>query len=238
MRDVDGPSARSTAASGTVLVRADWRYSAGMRIWLAAILIAGLPALARAQDTTTTGVTVGGLPLPSIGLPLPSIGLPHPPMGLPPLKTTPTRGHGDPSAPPPNGRRGPRGEGPQVVPFFVYPFFYVPPTPGVIGTSAGAPAKSTNADAVQNGRVRLDVEPGASAQLYVDGYYVGTPDDYREGLELPAGPHAIEVRARGFETMSTSVQVPEGRTITYRASLTRRGRTGGTTGGTDRKSVV
>lgn len=194
-----------------------------MRIWLAAILMAGLPTLAPAQDTTATGITVGGLPLPSIGLPLPSIGLPHPPMGLPPPQTTPTRRHGDPSTPPPNGRRGQRGEVPPVVPVVIFPVFYTPPTPGVTGTSAGAPTKATPVDSVQNGRVLLDVEPGDSAQLYVDGYYVGTPDDYREGLELPAGPHALEVRASGFETASTSVQVPEGRSITYRAALTRRG---------------
>jgi hypothetical protein len=193
-----------------------------MRIWLAAILVAGLPALARGQDTTTAGVTVGGLPLPSIGLPLPSIGLPHPPMGLPPPQAT-SLPREDKRTPPPNGRHGGRGEAPPIVPVFMFPVFYTPPTPGVTGTSAGAPTNNSRVDPVQNGRVMLDVEPGDRAQLYVDGYYVGTPDDYREGLELPAGPHALKVRAPGFETASTSVQVPEGRVIAYRTSLTQRG---------------
>lgn len=198
---------------------AETRYSACMRVMLLVAALA-LPTVAWSQDATTTVGTLGGLPLPSIGLPLPSIGLPHPPMGLPAPQTTPTQPGTDRSPTPPNGRRGRRGDHVPVVPVFLYPFFYVPPTPGVIGTSAGAPAKRPTADAAQIGRVLLDVEPGAAAQLYVDGYYVGTPDDYREGIELPAGPHALEVRAPGFTTAATSVQVPEGRTITYRASLT------------------
>lgn len=108
----------------------------------------------------------------------------------------------------------------------MFPAFYVPPTPGVSGAFAGPQPNGTRVEVPKDGRLLIDVEPRASAQLYVDGYYIGTPEDYRDGLELPAGAHALEVRAPGFETASTSVQVPEGRTITYRAWLARRGATG------------
>jgi hypothetical protein len=38
-------------------------------------------------------------------------------------------------------------------------------------------------------------------------------------IDLEVGPHHIEIRAPGFETIAFDVNVEPGRTITYRASM-------------------
>jgi hypothetical protein len=69
------------------------------------------------------------------------------------------------------------------------------------------------------GFLRLDVEP-ADAQVFVDAYYVGTVEEFRRARPLlPSGPHHIEVRAEGFETLTVDVRIRTGQTITYSASL-------------------
>ena len=73
------------------------------------------------------------------------------------------------------------------------------------------------------GNVRLDVEP-VSAQVFVDGDYVGTVDDFWHslaGLNLGAGPHRFEFRAAGYEPLIVDVKVEANRTITYSATLRR-----------------
>jgi hypothetical protein len=71
------------------------------------------------------------------------------------------------------------------------------------------------------GGVRVDL-PQRDAQVFVDGYYAGIVDDFDgafQHLDLPAGPHRIEVRAPGFQTIAFDVNVEPGRTIHYRADL-------------------
>jgi hypothetical protein len=71
------------------------------------------------------------------------------------------------------------------------------------------------------GNLRLDVQP-ASAQVFVDGYFVGTVDDFYHtlaGLSLSAGPHHLEFRAPDYETLAVDVMIDANRTITYRATL-------------------
>ncbi len=49
------------------------------------------------------------------------------------------------------------------------------------------------------GFLRISVEP-ATAELLVDGRFMGQVDGYAEGVvRLPAGPHRVELRKRGFE---------------------------------------
>jgi hypothetical protein len=68
--------------------------------------------------------------------------------------------------------------------------------------------------------LRLDVAAaGGEQQLYVDGYYIGTALDFASGIELEAGPHAIEIREAGFETLGVAVNIAPGRAITYRGSM-------------------
>jgi hypothetical protein len=69
--------------------------------------------------------------------------------------------------------------------------------------------------------VRIDL-PQRDAEVYVDGYFVGVVDDFDgvfQQVNLEAGPHRIEVRAPGFETIAFQVNIEPNRTITYRAEL-------------------
>lgn len=71
------------------------------------------------------------------------------------------------------------------------------------------------------GGVRLDL-PQRHAEVYVDGYLVGTVDDFDgvfQQLHLEAGPHRIEIRAPGFEQIAFDVKATPGRTITYRETM-------------------
>lgn len=71
------------------------------------------------------------------------------------------------------------------------------------------------------GGLRIDL-PQHDAEVYVDGYFAGTVDDFDGAFQqanLEAGPHRIEVRAPGFESLAFDVRVEPGRTITYRGSM-------------------
>jgi hypothetical protein len=69
------------------------------------------------------------------------------------------------------------------------------------------------------GRVRLEIEPAGSHQLYVDGYYMGTLTDLNGEVEVEPGAHAIEVRAIGYETLRVDLKIVSDRSITYRGVL-------------------
>ena len=70
------------------------------------------------------------------------------------------------------------------------------------------------------GTVRVNVEP-VNAQIFVDGVYVGTVEDYRsgDGLPLDAGVHRVEFRATGYEPSVVDMRILAGRRITYRSVL-------------------
>ncbi len=71
------------------------------------------------------------------------------------------------------------------------------------------------------GGLRLKVTPD-SAQVYVDGYYAGTVDQFNswyQKLALQPGPHKIELRAPGFQTAIFDVDIRAGETITYKGDL-------------------
>jgi len=71
------------------------------------------------------------------------------------------------------------------------------------------------------GYLQLQVVPG-SAEVLVDGYYVGTVDDVRRtggGRELEAGAHRVELRAGGFESVTFNVLIAPGEAILYRKDL-------------------
>ena len=71
------------------------------------------------------------------------------------------------------------------------------------------------------GGVRLRVEP-RSAQVFVDGYFVGTVDDFDSGrgLTLESGPQSIEIRANGYDSLQIQVRILPDETITYEDELT------------------
>jgi len=66
--------------------------------------------------------------------------------------------------------------------------------------------------------IGLQVQP-SSAQIFVDGEFVGTVDDHASGLVVAPGVHRVEFRAPGFDPVVVDVRVAPGGRITYRASL-------------------
>ena len=74
------------------------------------------------------------------------------------------------------------------------------------------------------GELRLQVSP-RHAQVYVDGYYAGTVDEFDgafQSLKLEAGPYLIEIVAPGFDTLEFRVRINPGQKTTYRGDLIRR----------------
>lgn len=73
------------------------------------------------------------------------------------------------------------------------------------------------------GGLQLDVEP-RRAQVFVDGAYVGRVEEfsgYYQHLDLPAGPHTIEMFEAGYDPLATYVVVSPGKTATYRGTMNR-----------------
>jgi hypothetical protein len=71
------------------------------------------------------------------------------------------------------------------------------------------------------GGLKLKVEP-KNAEVYVDGYYLGLVDDYNgafQRLNLVAGTHHIEIRAKGYETLAFDVKIEPRETISYHGDL-------------------
>lgn len=69
--------------------------------------------------------------------------------------------------------------------------------------------------------VRLLVKP-RDAQVYVDGFYVGVVDEFDgafQKLKLDEGPHRIEIRKEGFETLIFDVRTTYDHTIKLRGEL-------------------
>ena len=95
--------------------------------------------------------------------------------------------------------------------------------PVMSGLASVPPPAPVESDVQVSGNLRLDVLP-IDAQVFVDGYYVGEVADVLQtlaGLNLPAGPHHVEFRAAGYDTLAVDVQIAPNRTITYRAALKR-----------------
>ena len=72
-----------------------------------------------------------------------------------------------------------------------------------------------------SGILRLNVQP-TSAQLYVDGFYVGKAGEFggsSSGLALPPGWHRLEFRAPGFLTPTVNVTIDVDRITTYEGVL-------------------
>ena len=71
------------------------------------------------------------------------------------------------------------------------------------------------------GQLRLRVSP-RHAEVYVDGYYAGTVDDYdgiAQALTLESGPYRIELVAPGYEPLEFNVRITPGQKVTYRGDL-------------------
>jgi hypothetical protein len=74
---------------------------------------------------------------------------------------------------------------------------------------------------VASGGLWLETLP-ETAQVYVDGFYVGIVQDYGirgRMLELAAGSHRIELRAPGYQTAIFDVIITPGQVVRYRGDL-------------------
>ncbi len=72
--------------------------------------------------------------------------------------------------------------------------------------------------------IHLKMKP-REASVYVDGYYVGTVNDFDgifQKLKVDPGPHRIEVREPGYAPVSFNVDLQPGQTITYKGDLEKR----------------
>jgi hypothetical protein len=172
-------------------------------------LIAPRNPLPRFTIDPRTGFPVAVPPHARTSRPLPEIGLHHP-----------------------AGRvhdRDRRGRTFQTWPtqFVVVPWFVPSFVPSFITPMAPAPAPAPAPEAPveppsRTGSLFLEVQPG-SAQVFVDGYYVGTPNDLnaqRRGLVLESAPHRIDVSAPGYEAVTFDVRIEPNQSLVFRRALT------------------
>lgn len=71
------------------------------------------------------------------------------------------------------------------------------------------------------GGLKLKIKP-SDAEVYVDGYYMGLVDDFDgvfQHLDLEVGNHRVEIRAKGYQTLTFEVRIEPRDTITYRGEL-------------------
>ena len=178
----------------------------------ALVLASGISV--RAQQRVETMMPVPTLP--SIGLPLPRIGLPpvdesqHSVTTTPRLVDQPRRT----DTPITVGGVG------YLPPYFYLAPWYFMPEAAVTRTDApaGRPAEP-QAPVRKTGTLSLEVQPVTSAQVFIDGFYVGTTDVEGTSFELEAGPHRVELKANGYEAVDFDVRIVAQQSITYRDTL-------------------
>jgi len=109
-------------------------------------------------------------------------------------------------------------------PFYRYPYYYGGyPYPYYYGGYPypyyyGAPYSAYD-DTV--GDIRTQVTP-KDAEIYVDGYYAGTADDFDgifQRLHTEAGGHSITIQLDGYRTVTQNVYVSPGSTTDVKLSL-------------------
>jgi len=147
----------------------------------------------------------GTVGLPQIGLPLPQIGLP--PHGVQ-VPTTDRRGGG-------RHRHGWSAPWPAVV-YFV-PQYVAP----IALASEPVPIEVEVEKPAATGRLILDEQP-ENAQVFVDGYYAGVPEDFsvaRGGGVIEAGSHRIDLSAPGYEPLALDLKIAPDQSVTYRQTL-------------------
>jgi hypothetical protein len=173
-----------------------------------AAALATMPLPAQAQVRGRAGGAVVGRaapiagPSPIVGGPRPFSVFPYAPFYRPGIGLGFYLGY--------PGYYGPYGYG--------YPYYY---PYGPYGAYGAYPYGYAWATAGAYGGVRIDV-PQKDAEVYADGYYAGTVNDFDGALRhlnMTAGPHHLEIRGQGFDPIAFDVNVQPGQTITYRADL-------------------
>jgi hypothetical protein len=103
---------------------------------------------------------------------------------------------------------------------FSLEYGYAPPYATGVAPEAGDLDDSSSGQREASGSLQLDVEPH-TAQIYVDGFYIGSVDDVRRtGVMLPTGRHWIDLRASGYEALTIPMHITAGQPTHYRGDLT------------------
>ncbi len=92
---------------------------------------------------------------------------------------------------------------------------------GNYGGSGGYSASSSIQGPEATGGLRLKVKP-RNAEVHVGGYFAGKVDDFDgafQKLKLPAGPHQVDIKADGYETLTLDVLIVEDEVTTYQGDL-------------------
>jgi hypothetical protein len=103
---------------------------------------------------------------------------------------------------------------------FGSPFYAAPFVSGYSAVEEAAIATPSPAVAAPTGLLRLSVTP-ASAQVFIDSYFVGTVADLeaQRALTLRAGPHRMEIRAPQYQTLTVDLLITPYEIVTYRGAL-------------------
>ena len=189
-------------------------------VWLAAIPAAAQVSLGSGQ---VPGITITrDSPSPSPPPPSPQhpiAGQPSRPIAGPMVPTGGDQFQADPLTYAPRYQtRGWRNDRRRGIPGYGYGFGYSSYGPGYVPyVGVETPYSQPEAE----GRLYLRVIPG-TAQVFVDGLYVGVADDFSGGgLSLEAGPRRVELRADGYETVTFDVRIVPGEPVNYRKDLAR-----------------
>lgn len=125
-------------------------------------------------------------------------------------------------------RAGPETYAPRYEPGQVPPSIPYPASPGIVlddpwPRQRVSPAAARPPEDAR-GYLSLVVQP-ITAQIYVDGFFVGSVDDYSgsPGPLLDAGVHRVELRAAGYETAAFDVRIIAGDVVMHRGNLVRAG---------------
>ena len=100
-------------------------------------------------------------------------------------------------------------------PGVVFPGTYLPWGPYPTGTVD--PSRSR---VPAYGYLQLQMQP-LTGLVFVDGLYVGSVDDLRGGRRFDAGPHRLEIRAPGYQSISIDIRIDPNETTVYRTDLPR-----------------
>ena len=103
---------------------------------------------------------------------------------------------------------------PTPPPGLIFPGVYLPWGPWATG-----PVDYSRGVVPAYGYLQLQMQP-VTALVYIDGLYVGSVDDLRAGRPLEAGPHRLEIRAPGYQSISIDIRIDRGQTTIYRTDLT------------------
>ena len=98
----------------------------------------------------------------------------------------------------------------------------IPPPPAGSFTPPRTPARRVpepTRTTASDGTLALRVQP-VNAEVSIDGELWASSDAERLVVELPAGPHRIDVAKRGYQKFSTEIQVGTGETTPLSVSLT------------------